>query len=411
MVIRDEETESVIREIIKPILKSANIPSENVNIYIISDNQINAFVANGQNVFINTGLLKFSDDINVIAGVLAHEVGHIVGGHLMLQNSEIQNLKTKMILSMLTGIAIAAATGSPEPIIASSVVGQDASINSFLRFSREKESMADQFGMKVMKEVGINPSGLMSLMKYFAQDEKFHNADAAPYLLTHPLSKERMRVLDDFASHNIFKNGYSQHLKDQYKFVAKKIYGFTTRPQDALDHFKGASDRFSEYGLSVALMRNGENEKAVTIVNRLIDSEPANPYFHEFKGEVLYLSGDVANALASYKQAHALRPSSNLLKLEYATALILAKQDIDEAIRMLENVTNQEPLNQSAWKELINAYQQKGEKVKEQIAFANYLFTIGRNDKALQIIKRLSAEDQKLIIVQDLKNAIEESEQ
>src|SRR5947209_17852218 len=108
-VLRDAETETWFRDIARPIVAAAGLRPENVSIVLLQDNSINAFVVNGQTVYIHSGLLQAADNSNQVQGVIAHELGHIVGGHSIRIGEGVKVATGIMLLSLLLGAAAMAA--------------------------------------------------------------------------------------------------------------------------------------------------------------------------------------------------------------------------------------------------------------------------------------------------------------
>src|SRR5262245_64389134 len=102
-LIRDAEAEQLLRDYTRPILRAAGLEKQNIQMVIINDVSFNAFVADGRRIFVNTGAILQSETPNQIIGVLAHETGHLAGGHLAKIREQLANAQTQLIIAMLLG--------------------------------------------------------------------------------------------------------------------------------------------------------------------------------------------------------------------------------------------------------------------------------------------------------------------
>ncbi len=159
--IRDTEIEETLRMYATPIFRAAGLDPNGVSIYIVSDNSLNAFVAGGQKLFINTGLLLKAETPEQVIGVIAHETGHISGGHLSRVHDQLRNASAISILSTIAGVAAGVAAGRSDVGTAAILGGQNVATRNFLAYSRTQESSADQAGVKYLTEAGISSRGML----------------------------------------------------------------------------------------------------------------------------------------------------------------------------------------------------------------------------------------------------------
>ena len=197
--IRDAEIENTIREFAIPVFRAAQLDPAAIKIYLVQDNTINAFVAGGQRLFINTGLLTKSTNAGQIIGVIAHETGHIAGGHLARIQDALQNSTATTILSLiLGGAAIGAGRGDLAGVIV--VAGQGISMRNLLQYTRTQESSADQAGLKYLETAGLSAKGLLEFMDILGDQELLQPEQQDPYVLTHPLTRDRIAAIADYVS-------------------------------------------------------------------------------------------------------------------------------------------------------------------------------------------------------------------
>lgn len=370
-IIRDDETESVLNSLSHPIFKAAGLDASAVSIFIVNDDEPNAFVFGGQNIFITTGLIKFSNNPDAIVGVIAHETGHIVGGHLVYGAQEMRNLQKKMALSLLAAAIAGIATKSSDAAMGTISASQTSLMNSFMSFNRTQESAADNAAIKYMSRLGVDSGGILSFLQKLNTDERTFHSDISPYNRTHPLSKERIDIIEQKMSQSKNSNHsyITEEMRQKFARAYTKISAFTDNPNQVLTAHKNTNIN-SKYASSIAYYRLGDKARAIAILDEAMALETSNPYFNELKGQILFESGDTAQAIKYYELANKIKPNSDLLKTEYANVLISNHSNIPLAIKMLEVVVANDPSDIQAWNLLAKAYDLNKSKADSQIAIA-----------------------------------------
>lgn len=365
-LIRDAETENTIRSLTTPIWKAAGLDPNGVEIMIVQDNSLNAFVAGGQRIFINTGLIMRTETPNQLIGVMAHESGHIAGGHLARMQEELRTLSTLQILeallgagAMAGGAASGAGVGRGGPTTGIGVPRAPGSLMSFLKYTQTQESSADQAAITYLQRTGQSPKGTVEFLKILQRDERIQIAQRDPYLTTHPLTPDRIRAFEEAASHSPYldKQDTPQALAAHHRVVAK-LMGFIT-PDTALARFSEADPAVpARYARAIAWYRKGALGSALLGIDRLIKEYPNDPYFHEVRGQMLYENGRATEAVPSYRRAVQLLPSSGLIKIDFARALLDTNTpDNDrEAMRNLEQAIQQESDSFDLWRLMATGY-------------------------------------------------------
>ncbi|MBP9791773.1 MAG: M48 family metalloprotease [Rickettsiales bacterium] len=348
-ILSDTETESVVRKLITPILKVANITPTTLNIYIILDRNVNAFVIGGNNLFINTGLIATFNNPDVLKGVVAHELGHVTGGHVAMRQAEIQNLMSQSILINLLGAA-AILGGAGEAGSALISGGLHAAQGNYLSFSRFQETAADTTAIKYLHDSHNTVKGLIQVFEHFEQETRRMREHINPYMQTHPLSNERLTITRQslIKEDSSFKS--SEDEKKEYSQIVAKLRGFTfPLNQLSINNQKDLPPPALLYEESIILYRNAKFAQAITILNDLIKQDPSNGYLYELKGQFLFESGHVQQAIESYKQAINLLPNKPLLLAEYAVVLVNSSNEakgsskniiLEESIVILNKVLN-----------------------------------------------------------------------
>ncbi|MCB2082152.1 MAG: M48 family metalloprotease [Hyphomicrobiales bacterium] len=395
-LIRDAETEGYLNAITTPVFRAAGLKPENVHLYLVNDPELNAYVAGGMNIFIHTGLLTFSEDPSVLIGVLAHEAGHIEGGHLIRMQQEMENVQMGAVLSTLLGLASAAA-GAPAAGQAILSGGSHVAERTALKFSRTHEESADQAAIRILKHIGITPKGLLTLLEALSSRQEMLYGKLNPYTLTHPLSKERIsHIRSQIVQDPALDKAISPALEAQHQRVFAKVFAFLQPPETTLAKYPPSDTSFAaRYARAVAWHKQAQLVPALKEMDGLLAHYPGDAYLHELKGQILYEHGRIDEAVASYRQAVALRPET-LIRLGYALAL-LAKTPgaTTEAIAQLQKILITEPENTMAWHQLGIAYGRADQLGQSYLALAEEAMRLKNKDdveKYLGMVEQHEAE-------------------
>lgn len=382
--IRDAETEIVIHELARPIFEAANITPENVKIHLLQSNDLNAFVAGGMNIFIYTSLIKYSDSPETLMGVIAHETGHITGGHLIKINDQFGSLTATTALGYILGAASAIA-GAPAVGQAIAAGTQHSAERMFLKFSRTQEQSADQAGLSFLQKLGYSPEGLLDLLNTLRIQAKQKYGDLDPYAITHPLSAERIEHIRHFMETNPPTRQIPNDLKLRYKRVVAKVSAFLESPSFTFQKFPLSDESdIARYARSVAYYRLPDIELALGEINHLIKRHPKDPFYHEMKGQILFENGRLVEAIESYHKAEQLLPDNALLKTQLAAAIIALEDDsyLNEAVNLLRQSTHLERENGFTWHQLGVAYGRQGKLGLSYLALTEQALITGKMSDA-----------------------------
>lgn len=392
-LIRDEEIEQDLRAFSAPVFRQAGISPSAVNFVLVDQNDLNAFVAGGQNIFIFTGLILRTASPDELVGVIAHETGHIANGDLIRIKTEAENISMQVLAATLLGIAVAAGTGKSEAGVAAASAAESVGQRQLLRHSRMQETAADQSGVNYLLGAQLPVSGMLSFMEKLQDQELLPDSQQIEYVRTHPLTIERVSYLQGVAS-STAKRGYAfpPEWTERHRRMVAKLKGFLFPDQAMLD--KG-NDLPARYGRAIALYRKGRIADSLKILDPLMKEEPKNPYFYELKGQMMLENGRVNEALAPYARAAELMPSSALIRTAYAHALLEAKGDTKknqaEAVKQLTQSLHTEPQNIFTHHLLGIAYGKQGNEGLSRLHLAEEQLLKNNTDLAIREAKLAQA--------------------
>ena len=388
-IIRDAEVERTIGRLAAPIFKAAGVPADSVNVYIVSDPNLNAFVFGGRNMVFNTGLLTRIEAPEALMSVIAHETGHITGGHLTRRAVNARNLQGPATAGLLLALIAGAAAGSGELAVAGALGTQQAAQRSFLAYTRSEEASADQAGVNYLEGAGIDPAYALDVLKIFRGQEVFQAGTVDPYALTHPLSSERISLLESRAANTRVRGGkVDADLSYWHLRMRAKLSAFLNRPTRTLAQLDESGEPDDEIALlrrAIALHVLPDPQSALQSVDKLIALRPSDPYYHELKGQILFESGRGAEAVGPYRKAVELAPSEALIRGGLGRA-ILALNDparLDEALEELEEANRNGAAEASVLRDLALAYARKGDNGKASLATAERYALTGSPRDAL----------------------------
>jgi len=387
-LIRDAEIEQLLREYTAPILRAAGLAQQNVHIVIINERAFNAFVVDGKRIFVNVGALMDAKTPNEIIGVLAHETGHIAGGHLARLRDELANAQTAAIIAMLIGVGAAiassrAGSNSGAGSIGGAALTAPQSIigRNLLSYVRAQEEQADKAGVKFLTMTGQSPKGMYETFKRFADKIEFQTKYIDPYLMTHPMPKERMEALAEVAKSSPYWDKKDPpELQARHDLMRAKLSGFLERPDTVARRYPASDTSLpARYARAISSYRYGDIRTAMPLIDALIQSHPNNPYFHEVKGQALLEGGHPAEAVGPLRRAAALAPNAVLIRILLGQALIATNQvkDADEAIPLLRTAVAREPEMADGYSQLAMAYGRKGDLAEADLAAAQAAFASG----------------------------------
>ncbi|TNE34676.1 MAG: M48 family peptidase [Alphaproteobacteria bacterium] len=389
--IRDAEIEHTLRSFARPLFKAANLNSDAVEIYIINSKDINAFVAGGQRLFVYVGLLERVENPGQLKGVIAHETGHIAGGHLARGQEAMKNASIKQIIGMLLG-GLAAAAGGAGAGAAVMLGSGDAATKSYLQYSRNQESSADQAAITFLDRTHQSGRGMLEFLKIIGADEYRPQTTVSSFYRSHPVSADRIVALEQRVKVSPYKDvPDSPEDIEALKRMQAKLYAFTN-PLNKTLHEYPLSDKSipARYARAIGYFRYPDLDKSMAEINSLINEEPSNPYFYELKGQALYENGNIADALKPLSTAADLAPDEPLILTLYGTVLNATGdlQDSEKAIVVLNEALALDPNDGNTWDQAAIAYSRTGDNGMLSLASAERSLLEGNAEKAIFHAKR-----------------------
>jgi predicted Zn-dependent protease len=384
--IRDAEIESTIRTLSAPLFEAVGLEPSAVEIYLVNDNSLNAFVANGQKLFINTGLLMRSENANQVIGVVAHETGHISGGHISRTHDVIARSMATSLLAMLLGGAAIAAGASPDVGTALLLGGQHLSERTFLSYSRTQESSADQAAMTILDKTNQSAKGYLEFLKIIEGQELLVSARQDPYVRTHPVTSDRIEAIGAHIAKSPFsKSKTPEEIETLHRRMKAKLIGFMSSIPHTLRLYPETDNSVeSRYARAIAYYRRPDLDKALALMDGLIAEHPQDPYFHEMKGQMLFENARQPAALEAYQKALALSPLSPLIMTQVARIqLEMNNPEMTKAaIVHLKNALQVERTSPFIWRQLGIAYGRLGNIAQSSLALAEEGLLIGDDGAA-----------------------------
>jgi predicted Zn-dependent protease len=397
-LIRDAETEKFLSDLSRPIFLTAGLNPDNIRIYIINDDGINAFVSGGQNVFINTGLIQKYKTPDALIGVIAHETGHIAAGHLARSNEGSDDAQGAMMLSYLLGIG-AILAGSPDAGTAMIIGGSQSAQRLYMKFTRTQEEAADQYAIKYLDKMKYPISGLVNLLEFFESEMRGYKDQIDEYLLSHPVSQKRIDVIKArTAGENFSDKKINEKLQKPMDRVLSKLEGFIETPDFVLSKYKDRTDVEANYVKSIAFFRKGKLDLALKLLDPIIATNPQDGFLLELKGQMLFESGRVQESILTYSHAIKLiSPQYNgMAKIAFASSILKLKTSDKDlmklAISSLEEAKQYERETPFLFKQLANSYSRIDDEGRSDLALAEYYLLTENKSKCRKLAAKAKKE-------------------
>ena len=383
-VIRDTEIENDIRTLASPIWRAAGLSPGDVGVYLVNDAQINSFVAGGQAIFVNTGLIERAENPNQLIGVIAHETGHITGGHIFSSKEAMRNASIESIIAMAFGAAAAVAGHSGAPLLGAMGVGQRA----FLRFSIAQEATADHAALNFLDRSCLSARGLLKFFEILQSNELLSGAGGDQWASTHPLTAQRIEYVRDHVDHARCSDAPDRPgSAELMHLIQVKLHAFLDPPSTTLAAYPVSdTSELARYARATAYYRVPDLAKALPAIDGLIRDFPNNPYYRELKGQMLFENGRNREAIGPYEAAVRLAPSAPLLRIALSQTYVETKDPVlnRRAIAYLNDASREEARDSDIWHFLAVAYGRDNQMGMAALSLAEGALADGRKKDAMQ---------------------------
>jgi len=401
-LIRDSEIEALLNDYAQPIFRSAGLGSGRITMRIVRNEAFNAFVIDGGNVFVHTGLLLQSDTPNQVIGVIAHEAGHIAGGHMAALRHRIAKDQTRALLLQILAAGLMAggiAAGDRDVTAAGGAglaSGPNFVIRSLLAERRSQESAADQFGLRVLEATKQSGKGMLETFERFAQQEYISDTYKDPFARSHPVATDRLNQLRRNVEGSRYYNSIDPpDLQLRHDLMRAKLSGYLESPAIVLNRYPMTDTSLpARYARGIARYFQGGRgglEAALEEIDQLIKVRPDYPYFWEVKGDLLMRSGKSVESIPFLRKAIALAGKSNdsLMQVQLATALQNSGQSglVNESVKLLKTSLIDDP-NPRAYRLLATGYYNQGDRPRADAMTAQAYFVEGNVEQAQIFAKR-----------------------
>ena len=389
-ILRDAETEQLLQDMVDPLVVAAGMPRGSVEVVLIGDPSMNAFVQQGQRIYVHSGLINAADSANEVEGVLAHELGHITGGHVIRFYEGYGKAVKISMLSLLASLA-AMAAGAGEASAGIMALGSQAALGSLLTFTRAQESSADAAGATYLAGAGISGKGSLAFFGKLQNREfryGYSQDEEQTYSRTHPLSGDRIAYLRDrYEKDPAWNKPTDPDIEARFQRVKAKLYGYLAKPADTLRSYPAYVNTVpAHYARAYAYHKDARMAEAIRETDALLASDPDNPYFLELKGQVLLESGKPDLALEPLREATRLTNNNPLIAGTFGHALVATEngKHLDEAETVLRAAVAKDRENPFAWYQLGMVYGAKGDLPRARLASAEQQIMVGATAEALR---------------------------
>lgn len=412
VLISDVETQNYLASVVKPLYTTAGLAFNANNIYLVNDNSINAFVSDGNFMFVHTGTILAADNTNEIAGILAHETGHIMGGHIVRQKLKLEKMQYIMLGSIIAAGATALSTGRGDAAMAVVLGTQSSAINHLLHHQIEEERAADESAIKLLTKTKQSTVGLLNFMQKIKKRNLQSGINESDYFSNHPLTGERIEHFAVAGKNNHFSA--KSPLDKQFALVQAKLSGYLENSTRIWQRYpKENASAAAQYAHGILYFRQSNFPSAYRLLDELIKNEPKNPYFYELKGQFLFENGRIAESIDMYEKALSILPDEPLLQLDLAHALLENsehKATVNKAVSLLQKAQIKQP-TPLGWQLLARAYDVLEQRDASLYASAEFSYAIGNfpaANKQLQQAAKLAKNKALQLKIKDLSERVKE---
>ena len=390
-LIRDTELEAGLEHISAPLTRAAGFGVNSVDIRIIIDPTYNAFVAGEMTIYIHSGLLVDARSTEEILGVIAHELGHLKAGHVPRRQEAIREASGATALAAIAALALTAGGAPGDAAMGVIIGGSDQAKRRVLGSFRRDESVADELGLRLLDEAEVSSRGLAEMMRRMAAQRALPENHQSIYYQTHPGAGERMSVYNDHLAKSPHADSHlPKNIDDLARRLIDKLRAYTAAPQTLLQTPERLAPENRTYGQAVAHFRRGDLKAALGLIDTALTVAPDDPFYHEFRGDVLISMARPAAAAEAYQTAVNLRPDSPQILLNLGRALLATgeRASLARAIEAITAALTGEPNWAFAYRQLAIAYGRAGKLALADLNLAQEALLMQDRQQAARMAKR-----------------------
>ena len=413
-LISDEETEQLLFHLAKPLFDAAHLKLDRNQIFIVDDPSLNAFVADGNRLFVHTGTIIRADNANELTGVIAHETGHIMGGHILRQKLKLRDMNQISLISAVLAGASAALSGRGDVAMAVMLGTHSSVLNHYTGYRTSEERSADEAAITLLKASRQSPAGILNFMKKISKENVLSGRQETPYFRTHPITAERVAFFEKAVKETTYTT--ISAYEDAFARVKAKLRAFLLSPEQILREYPSEDNAIpAQYAQAITLLKQLKFSAALKIMDNLIHREPNNPFFYELRGQILLETGKISAAKGDFSQALKILPNSHLMTMNYAQAVLEDTPSPAEArniAKLLEKSLRQGS-NAFLWMLLSKAYGIAGNMAAANYAAAERSLTIGALPTAKKQLEQAAlypASAQLKLKIDDLRQRLKTAE-
>lgn len=435
MVVDDPLLDDYVNDLGYRLVAASDKPKDHFTFLIEKDPEINAFAAPGGYVVVNSGLVQLTRSESELAGVIAHEIGHITQNHLQRAFEDSKKDAPLMALVLLGAIAAGAGAHSGDSPMAVLAAGQGLIAQKSINFTRKDETEADRAGIQTLANAGFDPRAMAAFFERM-QDTLRAGAggDDVPELLqTHPVTLARIsdakaRAGALIAQQKLRPTG-STLVRSQWEkatapipYVKDPTALLTAAGKGGLDIYPLMRERTrvlagdapqlaiyygsnlktqadfdtpaNRYGYALALTRSGRGSLALDELKPLLAAHPDNLVLQLASADAQLQADQREQALALYARLNARSPRNRAIALAYAKALIAGDGKTQGALaanllRPLLDLADEPDI----YRTYARASEQAGDSARAGEAYADASYLSGRPFDAMEQLQRLLKRD------------------
>lgn len=349
MAIRDAEIEKILKSYIHPIFRQAKLNPKDLNLIILIEPDANAAATLNNTMIINTGFILRTESLAEVVGVLAHEVGHMEGQHVVRSIGAMEETRRATLISAAIGMGLGMLAQRPDLAAALAFGSSISGIYAYLKYNRAEEGSADQAAVRYLNGLCWPADGLISFFKKLLGQELLGESLQDPYVRSHPLTRDRIMAIESQIQ-NSCQKPFPQKMLEGYTIMKTKLIAFLDTPQNVIKRYTQQTP-LDLYAQAIAHYRMGHTNKAIHLLESIKSSYAHPAYVIELMGQIYYEAGQIDQSIKAYREALTYDSSDPIFKMNLALSLISknSQSDLKEAKALLESVQKIEPQNLSVW--------------------------------------------------------------